>query len=356
MEKRIINIGISFINDSLVGRDEWQALALAIKLKGMFGSSIVPNFSIRKIIELSKSRHSIVSNAIKTGTQMGLFEFVYTYSNRIDLKINKLWNGKEEFVKFNIYKPNRYENTIYLENGKGTIYNQIANSNSIQSLSDVMDKILQAKIINMIRNHECVLDSMVYEYYTGKNIKVKLKKLSVCRVLKLINERRKDLKAKETNIACTGFSYNKMLEKIDPNNTFLSRYKIAQIIKLSKEEGLIRSYPTYMLMSTCINKNKVTQGFSANIIPPRYNGSNAREIFEWQQSCDIAWNNFVEEEYLVRDENYNVIEDLHQRGFEGKGKDRANLYKRMGDTYFVTSDIFGKKKQKKENTSKKKCA
>ena len=116
MEKRTINIGIGTINESLQDKDGLKALTLAIILKAMFGSSIVPNFSIRKIMSITNSRYSSISTAITKGLELGLFEIIN--NGKVCLKVNKLWDKNKYFVRVNVIKKDRKSVRIYFENGK----------------------------------------------------------------------------------------------------------------------------------------------------------------------------------------------------------------------------------------------
>ena len=82
----------------------------------MFGSSIVPNFSIRKIMSITNSRYSSISTAITKGLELGLFEIIN--NGKVCLKVNKLWDKNKYFVRVNVIKKDRKSVRIYFENGK----------------------------------------------------------------------------------------------------------------------------------------------------------------------------------------------------------------------------------------------
>lgn len=192
MGKRDINIGIGTINESLKEKDGLKALTLAVMLKAMFGSSVVPNFSIRKIMQITNSRYSTVSLALKQGFKMGLFE-TFNAKGKVYLKVNKLWDENKYFVRVSVVKKDKESVRIYFENGKHSNFKKNANAKK-QTFNDVTDKIIQAKVMTIINNYLKTFDSIVKEWFDSKGIKINLSKLSIDRVRKILNGMKAELK------------------------------------------------------------------------------------------------------------------------------------------------------------------
>lgn len=351
MEKRTINIGIGTINESLQDKDGLKALTLAIILKAMFGSSIVPNFSIRKIMSITNSRYSSISTAITKGLELGLFEIIN--NGKVCLKVNKLWDKNKYFVRVNVIKKDRKSVRIYFENGKHSNFKKNINAKSRQTFSDVTNKIIQAKVMIIINNYLKTFDSIVKEHYDSKGIKINLSKLSIDGVRKLYNEIKAELMPGEISYINTGISYDKIHKIIHNCKNGISLYQIIKVIKACIKEKLVVSYSNYIVMSNEYNTTNYNSIEMQNIIKnakaPRYDGTNARQIFEFMAGVDRCIRNTQKEMIIERDDEGNKIPN---RRFIGKNSKCHTVYKRMANGFIMTSNIICRKHNRKHKQHK----
>lgn len=356
MKKRDINIGIGTINESLKEKDGLKALTLAVMLKAMFGSSVVPNFSIRKIMQITNSRYSTVSLALKQGFKMGLFE-TFNAKGKVYLKVNKLWDENKYFVRVSVVKKDKESVRIYFENGKHSNFKKNANAKK-QTFNDVTDKIIQAKVMTIINNYLKTFDSIVKEWFDSKGIKINLSKLSIDRVRKILNGMKAELKPGELSYINTGLSYDKMYKSIhNRKENEVSRYQIIKAVKACVKEKLVVSYSNYAIMSKEYNTSDLSgeemQRVIKDIKAPRYDGTNARQIFEYMANIDKCTNNAQREALNERDDEGNIIPN---RRFVGKKSKCHTIYKRMANGFVITSGIIGRKHNRGNGRYKKHTA
>ena len=359
MEKKTINIGLGIINYCLKNIDDLKALTLAIVLKAMFKSSVVTNFSIRKIINITGFNYNLAKLSIERGMKRRFFKIIDCPDGTKILKINRLWHEtRSKAISFQVIKFEDGHVNLYFKDGKDKNEKIFANEKKVkQTPQDYIYKVMQAAIYKVLNNRSSLLDLTISEYYTKHGMKnAKLHMDDAGKVLKMKREINKSFDIEDDNKKIyTGISYETLLSYFFTPYNGLNRYKIQKIVKMCEKEGLIKIVHNYVMvddeMDPCDCSGPKNKKAQENVYKPNLKQDGIAAIFMYGEHTYTATRNRVASAYYITDECGEVIRNLHQSGYRGKSKHKNCLFMQLGNDYIATSDIIKRRRRtQKERT------
>lgn len=353
MDNKKVNIGLGLINESFKNIDDLKALALAIVLKAMFKSSIVTDYSIRKIIRITGFDYKTAKKAIANGIRLKYFEIFDHTDGTKRLKVSKIWHKYDsDAIQFCVAKFKDGHINLYFQDGQDNnkyIFADEINSKK-QLPADYIDKVMQAAIWKFLFKHGKAFETSLCEEYRQlmKNFKIDRDDLDV--LLRLHRERNKGLVIHSlADMPRLGVSYDTILDIFQTPYNGLTRYKIQKLVRMCDSEGLLKISHNIIVASEEMDRKDCSGPLAkeamANVRKPNIKEEGVASVFKYAENCGKANGARIESSYYITDKDGNLVRDLHESGFLGKGKHKNKLFVQFGNDFFITCDIIRKKER-----------
>lgn len=308
-----------------------EALALAVILKANYGSSVLMQFSLRKLQSLIKTNFYTLQRAVDNALKFRLLKKdTYVTRNgvgRTDIIATK-FSGNGKCVKLKV-AGDLNNKRLFLNNDKG----------KPQTLKEVCELLLMSSVTVAVKSYEKKYDA---EKWQGKE-KIQ-KKLLHYGVQNFDMDETPKVLSKE-NRHNTGYSYERMGDIFDGT---LTRYKVMDIVKKCKEDGLFTSKRHDMsVMLYDPNARPVT-------VNPEKKG--IRAAFEAGVRATAIMTRREAEQTYAYDKMSKVV-NISKRGYIGTLKDDDELcdvwMMRMANSYHLSCDIIGYRGSNRRRTPNK---
>lgn len=329
--------------------DSLRALAFAIMIKRDFVSSVFKDVDVTSLMSFFHLKHSTLKNALNKALEMGLVSYAYRIDNKgkkhTDLRANKFHINGIPTVKFNICDT-QVGRTAYIKTNLKDLHEQYSNSESFQSINEVMDLLILTKALSLFKKHNKVFDCQLRQACLnlspkkGKQIYNQAKTFSQYEYL--YRTMQKKIPVGEINILNCGYSLEKLLSRY---GSFLSRYKLERIIHQADQKHDYLFYTwgnrAYLDQTDRLTKRAYYQ---EQTLKDTITGTSPMDVFketysDFYQKCSSVVAAYGRR-FIDVDKNGNVINLYKNRGCKISRKHKNCLVMPMANTYYMQCDPF----------------
>ena len=336
---RHLNIQFSHISHAASDMRYCEALALNVMIKAKYVNSIISDYSLRKLQKMFHIKFSTIQGAVRYGINKGLLKEI----TRIDkhgvthknLKAMPIMARGHFSIVMRIC-DSKHGKQIFMESNARKNSERYSKAKSYQSLKDVMDMIWLAKIMCIIGHYTKEYNSEIVKMH--KEMHVQLKHFSQCSygaMCKHARRAKNHVGGKPTYLN-TGISHDKICSLFKGN---LSIYKIKKLIKLGQKDKLFKTMKQYIRVSR-LSDIPVSSNVSA---APK--SKSIADIFRYAVETETHRLSAFQERYTVRDKEGNVIKNLLDKQYSGRGTNSGETFVRMANSYFLYASVIGGRKR-----------
>lgn len=325
--------------------DSLRALAFAVMIKASFISSTFKDADVTSLMSFFHLKHSTLKKALSKALEMGLVTYVYRTDNKgvqhKDLKAVRLNKSGRLTVKFNIC-DSKHGRIVYINTNLKDLHTQYQNSASYQSINDIMDMLVTAKIVLLVKRHSKVIDCQLRqacrELYPTSGEKYYGQFTTISQYERLYREMQNNIPLGVINVLNSGFSIERMLSNF---GACVSRYKLEKLIHQSdqKHNHLFRTWTNiaYLDQTERLAKFSWKQKEQEKVVSPIDVFKNAYgELHNKRKGHYQAYG----KRFIDTDKNGKVI-NLHKNRGCFIFKENSNfLVMPMANTYYIQCDPF----------------
>ena len=349
---RIVNLDISTILEAATNDNLRTAIALALIIKSKITSSVYKDFSLRSLRDNLHIKYKTIQKAINYGYSIGLFTRIVRKGKdkkqHIDLKVNKIATANKRTVRFAICDSIAGKQ-IYFESKIQDNFKKHSKATKAQTISNIEDLILLAREVVAIKGYNKLYDSEKHRYLKSLHIKTpKCFKNSVAihKFIKYLIATRSG--KNQNNKLIMGYSIEAIRATFYDN---ISTYKVKQLTQMGIEEGLFTSESNACYAGDAPDKH---MEYIHCDMPTYSYGDSLKSLFKNIEQEIKSANAAYKETFIERNSSGHIIRDDNKYLYRGKGRLSNCFLKRMANSYFHASDIFGGKHRIHIRYSKKK--
>lgn len=329
--------------------DSLRALAFAIMIKRDFVSSVFKDVDVTSLMSFFHLKHSTLKNALNKALEMGLVSYVYRTDNKgrkhTDLKAARFSYSGVMTIKLNICDT-KVGRTAYIKTNLKDLHEQHQNSESFQSINEVMDLLILTKALSLFKKHnkvfDCQLRQACLDLSPKKGGEIYAKAKTFSQYEYLYRAMQKKIPAGKINILNCGYSLERILSRY---GSFVSRYKLERIIHKADQKHDYLFYTwgnrAYLDQSDRLVKRPYHQ---KQTLKDTITGTSPMNVFkeaysDFYQKCSSAITAYGKR-FIDVDKNGNVINLYKNRGCKLSRKYKNCLVMPMANTYYMQCDPF----------------
>lgn len=343
-KNRVITLPLTMLNKAANDYDFCRALALVMMIKANYTSSIVMDFSLRKLRSLLHINFDTMQRIYNKAVDEGLLKVVEYDTvhgeHRTDLLATKFKRSKWQ-VRFHVCETDDGVK-LYMKSNFQDNRSRYMESKGRQSLNDVADLILLSKIVCLVSRYSkkydsnlvCVLKSQFNINMSRDTTYSGMRKFArMCQPRAIGTE----------SVLNTGFSYERFMKVFNG----ITRYKIMKLIRLGVSDRLFKTEKNFMPIKYVKDDNE-ERYYERSYIPLPEKGATAREIMRYSTENYRIAMKIVYESKVASYNNDSKQVNLNRRAFKGTAYVEENgemalrrvWLMRMANSYFICSDVL----------------
>lgn len=331
--------------------DSLRALAFAVMLKRDFVSSVFKDADITSLMSFFHLKHSTLKKALNMALKMRLVSYVHRIDSKgkkhTDLKANQFIIDGVPTIKFNICDAKKGR-IAYIKTNLKDLHKQYKNSESFQSINDVMDLLILSKALFLIKRHNKIFDCQVRQACLNlspdKGAKLYSQAKTFSQYEYLYRAMQKEIPVGEINILNCGYSLDKILSHY---GAFVSRYKLEKLIHQAdqKHDYLFYTWTNVAYIDQTERLSKTKRSFVQHEETPAPKGTSPMGVFEAAYHDEYKrigkiFRLFKHDRFIDVDKDGNVINLYKNRGCYISKEHKNCLVKPMANTYYMQCDPF----------------
>lgn len=333
-----------------------KALAFAVMIKRNLVSSVFKEATITNLMSAFHLKHGNLKETLNKALELGFVSYVELPTKGggklVCLKANKLYEDGESTCKFNVCDT-KNGRMVYIKTNSKRLEEELQNTETFQSINDVMDMLITARVLALIKRHNkmlnCQLRQACVERYSKTGLKLfKSANKTYEQYVRLYRDMQDEMPVGEINGLNCGYAMDTMLQSF---GKFFTRYKLRKLLHRNDQ------FHNHLFMTV---ENKVmvdqTERLNAGIreereVKPVALGKAPLKDFikTWedmdynlrakQHNGKTKWNNY-QDRFNDINENGEPIHLYKDRGCYISKKCKTCLVMQMANTYFLQCEPF----------------
>ena len=343
-----------------------RALAFAVMIKRDLVSSVFKDANVTSLMSFFHLKHSTLKKALNKALEMGLVTYIYRTDNKgrkhTDLQANKFTIDGVTTVKFNIC-DSQNGRIAYINTHLKDLHKELIDSESYQSINDVMDLLIITKALSLFKKHNRIFDCQLRQAClnlfpeNGEKLYNQAKTFEQYEYLYRALQRK--IPVGVINILNCGFSLDKLLSHY---GSFVSRYKLEKLIHKSDQNHDYLFYTwtnqVYIDQTERISKARQSYTQKATLSETTSEDKSPMGVFktahlgEYKRYISIV-QLYTHDRFIGTDNHGNVVHLYKNRGCYASKKHKDCLVMPMANTYFMQCNPFvttGKKHRRVKRT------